>query len=77
MIDPTSINTIPPLAFSTALKLFTLKDRDLASVDQRIVNAIQRINHYTVDTAVCFCLRLSGGQRFLPIERNGPKTYLK
>ena len=54
------------------------KVRDLALVVQRLDNAIHRINHYPVDSVVCFVNTypldsdLSGGQRYPAFEQPGP-----
>ena len=54
------------------------KKKSLAPVVQRLDNAIHRINHYPVDSVVCFANScpldsdLSGGYRYPAFEQPGP-----
>ena len=54
-----------------------------ASVVQRLDNPIHRINHYPVDSVVCFVTTypldsdLSGGQRYPAFEQLGPDLFPK
>ena len=63
------------------LPSFFLNLNALALVVQRVDNAIQQINHYPVNSVVCFANTypldsdLSGGQRYTPFERLGPGSF--
>ena len=53
-----------------------------AWVDRKVDNAIHRINHYPVDTVVCFVNTyllgsdLSGGKCYAAFEQLGPELYM-
>ena len=53
-----------------------------APVVQKVDNAIHWINHYSVDSVVCFVSTypldsdLSGGERYPAFEQPGPACYL-